>query len=229
MKSIDTIRLRKALGWLGMLLPIIVLVLCVAYGEAAPLGHIFPDSISATYYFQTTITPFMIILGSAGILLMCYRGYTRTDDIINTLTGIFALCICLFPCSNPGMHAAGYIPDYVGTFNLPVWLSGWIHNLSAVAFFGLLAYNCLFLFTKSSGYMTRKKRIRNVIYRVCGIGMILSLIAIVAVIILNIYGGTWLVEAIALFFFGVAYLTKADIYPWLFCDSAGRDKDTDNA
>ena len=31
MKSIDTVRLRKCLGWLGMLLPIIVLVLCLIY------------------------------------------------------------------------------------------------------------------------------------------------------------------------------------------------------
>ena len=31
MKSIDTIRLRKTVGWLGMLLPIIVLVLCLVF------------------------------------------------------------------------------------------------------------------------------------------------------------------------------------------------------
>ena len=116
MHSIDTIRLRKWLGYLGMLLPIIVLVLCMVFGEAAPLGHLFPDSISATYYFDSTITPFMIILGAAGILLMCYRGYTWVDDLINTLTGVFAWGICLFPCSNPEMYEAGMIPNYVGTF-----------------------------------------------------------------------------------------------------------------
>ena len=116
MKSIDTIRLRKCLGWLGMLLPIIVLVLCVVFGENLPYGHVFPDSISATYYFSSTITPFMIILGSAGVLLVCYRGYTWVDDLINTLTGIFAWCICLFPCYDPVMYAAGDIPNKVGTF-----------------------------------------------------------------------------------------------------------------
>lgn len=229
MKSIDTIRLRKCLGWLGMLLPIIVLVLCVIYGEAAPVDHIFPDSISATYYFDTTITPFMIILGSAGILLMCYRGYTKVDDIINTLTGIFAWCICLFPCSNPDLYAAGLIPNYVGTFHLPVFWSGWIHNISAIIFFCLLAYNCLFLFTKSSGEMTRNKKIRNIIYRICGIGMLLAIVVVCLVAFANIWSAIWWAEAFALFFFGIAYLTKADIYPWLFCDSAGRDEDTDNA
>ena len=75
MKSIDTIRLRKTVGWLGMLLPINVLVLCLIF-QCVP-GHIFPDSISQTYYYSPTITPFMIILGAASILLMCYRGYEK--------------------------------------------------------------------------------------------------------------------------------------------------------
>ena len=217
MKSIDTIRLRKTVGWLGMLLPIIVLVLCIIF-QCVP-GHVLPDSISQTYYFEPTITPFMIILGAASILLMCYRGYEKIDEVINTLTGIAGLCICLFPCSNPEMYEMGLIPDYVGTFQLPVVISGWIHNISAVVFFGLLAYNVLFLFTKSSGELTENKRKRNLIYKICGIGMMVALLAIVVVAIFEIWAGTWLVEAVALFFFGIAFLTKADVYPWLFCDA----------
>jgi hypothetical protein len=193
-----------------MLLPVIVLVLCLVF-QCVP-GHVFPDSISQTYYFEPTITPFMIILGAASILLMCYKGYEKIDDIINTLTGIAGLCICLFPCVTT--------PDYyVGTFQLDRVTSGWIHNISAVVFFGLLAYNVIFLFTKSSGEMTKNKKIRNVIYRICGIGMAVSLLSIVLVNVFSIYAGTWLVEAFALGFFGVAFLTKADVYPWLFCDS----------
>lgn len=210
MKSIDTVRLRKWVGWLGMLLPIIVLALCLIF-QCVPGGHYFPDSISATYYYAPTITPFMIILGAAGILLMCYRGYTLCDDIINTITGVAAECICLFPCG-----VSGY--DLVGTFQIPVEISMWIHNISAVVFFGLLAYNVLFLFTKSSGEMTPNKKKRNIIFRVCGIGMAVSLLAIVFVSIFNIWAGTWAVETAALFFFGIAFLTKADVYPWLFCD-----------
>ena len=153
----------------------------------------------------------MIILGAAGILLMCYRGYTLCDDIINTITGVAAECICLFPCWNSRY-------DLVGTFQIPVEISMWIHNISAVVFFSLLAYNVLFLFTKSSGEMTPNKKKRNIIFRVCGIGMAASLLAIVFVSIFHIWAGTWAVETAALFFFGIAFLTKADVYPWLFCD-----------
>lgn len=211
--KINTVRLRASLGWLGMLLPWIVLILCAVF-NCAPGGHIFPDSISATYYFDPCITPFMIILGAAGILLICYKGYDKQDDIINTLTGIMGLFICLFPCSNTSQSV-------VGTFQLPVEISGWIHNISAAAFFCLLAYNSLFLFTKSSGEMTANKRKRNIIYRVCGIGMLISLISIFFVS--KFYSGTWWVEAIALAFFGISWLTKSDIYPWLFCDTPYTD------
>lgn len=216
MKSLDTVRLRATCGWLGLLLPWIVLILCAVYG-CAPGNHIFPDSISATYYYDPTITPFMIILGSSGILLMCYRGYNWIDDLINTITGIAALCICLFPCYNA--------KPIVGTFQIPVNISGPIHNISAAVFFILLAINVLFLFTKSSGEKTRNKKIRNIIYYICGSGMLLSLIGL---FVFSGWAVTWWVEAIALMFFGIAYLTKADIYPWLFCDSAYRDEETDN-
>ena len=66
--------------------------------------------------------------------------------------------------------------------------------------------------------MTKNKKKRNIIYRICGIGMVVSLLSIVLVNVFSIYAGTWLVEAFALGFFGIAFLTKADVYPWLFCD-----------
>ena len=145
--QINTLRLRAMVGWLGMLLPLIVLTLSLIFVFG------LPDSISATYYLDPTITPFMIILGSAGLLLISYKGYDKHDDIICTLAGISALCICLFPCNTLGLtlHFPQYsFPTQVGTFQIGAEISGWIHNITAVLFFGLLSYNSLFLFTKSS-------------------------------------------------------------------------------
>lgn len=206
---INTRRLRCTIGWLGMLLPWMVLILSLAYGYG------FPKSISQTYYFEPCITPFMIILGSAGLLLFSYKGYDKQDDIICTLAGAFGLCICIFSCS---VSAALDSDGLVGTFQIVENVSGWIHNISAVLFFGLLAYNSLFLFTKSSGIMTENKKKRNVIFRVCGIGMIASFLILIPATIFKWYSGIWVVEAIALIFFGISWLTKADCYPWLFAD-----------
>ena len=201
--KINTLRLRAMIGWLGMLLPWIVVLLI----------HYFPASISATWY-TNACTPFMIILGSASILLICYKGYTKVDDIVLTCSGVAGLCICLFPC------AISSVQGEVGTFLIDSTISATIHNASAVIFFGLLSYNSFFLFTKSSGEMTKNKKIRNLIYRICGVGMVASFLLL---LLPDFYIKVWLVETIALFFFGVSFLTKADIYPWLFCDTPYTD------
>ena len=196
---LNTVRLRALIGWLGMTLSWIVVLL---------IGYI-PPSISATWY-TNACTVFMIILGSASLLLISYKGYEKIDDILLTCSGIAGLGICLFPCSIVGG------PEKVGTFLVDSQVSNIIHFISAIVFFGLLAYNSFFLFTKEAGEPTRKKKIRNIIYRVCGVGMI-GAFAIMLLPEFRIQ--VWLTETIALFFFAVSFLTKADIYPWLACDT----------
>jgi len=201
--QINTLRLRAMIGWLGMLLPWIVVAL---------VGYL-PHSISATWY-TNACTPFMIILGSAAFLLISYKGYEKIDDVILTCSGIAALFICLFPCAISDENIK------VGTFMIAQSVSSTIHYIAAVVFFGLLSYNSLCLFTKSSGEMTRNKKIRNQIYKVSGWGMIGSF----AILLLPDFScKVWLMETIALFFFGVSFLTKADIYPLLFCDTPYQD------
>ena len=212
--QVNTLRFRAILGWLGMALPIIVAILALVFNCLN--GRLVPDSISATYYLDPCITPFMIILGASGIFLICYNGYDKQDDIICTLAGIFGLFICIFPCSATALAN-------VGMFQLPRDISGLIHNLSAVIFFLLLAYNSYFLFTKGGDNPTPKKLKRNLIYRICGIGMVASFLLLIPGNIFHIYGMTWFVETIALAFFGISWLTKADIYLWLFCDTPYKD------
>jgi hypothetical protein len=189
-------RLRCFVGRLAIALPwIVVLIL-----------QKFPQSISATYYTRAC-PAFMIILGAASILLMFYDGYDKADDILNTIAGILGLIICLFPCE--------YDAEKVGVFQTPVEISAMIHNISAVVFFVILAVVSLFQFTKSNGNMTAKKKARNVIYRVCGVGMVASF----AILLLpDFYVKVWLTEMFALSFFGVSWLTKANAYKWLFAD-----------
>jgi hypothetical protein len=141
---------------------------------------------------------------------MCYKGYDKVDDIINTCAGVAGLGICLFPCYVSG------VGQYVGTFWINIETSDIVHCACAAVFFGLLSVNSLFRFTKSSGEMTKNKKIRNVIYRVCGVGMLGSFSLF---LFPNFPSKVWLLEAIALFFFGISFLTKADRYPWLFADT----------
>lgn len=196
---INTIRLRCMLGWLGLLLPWIVVLLL----------WMFPDSISSTYYTYEAGPVFMIILGSASFLLISYKGYDTFDDVLNTFAGVFGLMICVFPCFNEELLR-------VGTFQLPVHISAVIHNCSAIGFFACLSFNSLFRFTKHGDLpMTANKKKRNIIYIICGVGMLCSFLIFLAP---TFRVQVWLIEAIALFFFGVSFLTKANCYKWLFCD-----------
>lgn len=203
---IKTKSLRCLIGLLGMALPIIVVVLSLVYGYG------FPDSISATYFVPTCITPFMIILGSAGILLVCYKGYNMVDNVLNTAAGLAAWGVCLFPCAAQSGR--------IGTFQIDSGISDTIHMVSALVFFGILAYNSLFQFTKGSDNPTPNKKKRNIIFRVCGIGMIASfiLLPLVNYGILDVPHVIWVIEWIALQFFGISWITKANCIPFLFAD-----------
>ena len=197
--TVDTKRMRVMIGILGMLLPWLVTLI--------NLG--IPQSISITYYSLFCVGVFMVVLGSAGILLINYKGYELVDDITATIAGVFGIMICLFPMSNNN------IPT--GIFHLDGNISGIFHNISAVGFFGTLAFMSFFLFTKTKGEMTKQKKIKNIIYRVCGVGMIASFSLMLLNLIpgFNLYCLTWLVETIALFFFGVSWIVKSDAIPFL--------------
>lgn len=201
MDSINTKRLRCIIGWLAILLPWIVVLV---------IGK-FPASISITFYEFLTASPiFMIILGSASILLFCYHGYEKKDDIVNTLAAIAGLGICLFPTEH-------WAYPTVTIFNMPAHISSIIHLVFAILFFALLSINSLFLFTKTNipkDQLPKRKKIRNIIFRVCGVGMIASF----GLLLFPIPKVVWVVETVALLFFGVSWLTKANCYSWLAAD-----------
>ena len=197
--TVDTKRMRIMIGILGMLLPWLVALITLSW----------PQSVSITYYSLFAVGTFMVVLGSAGILLINYKGYEKIDDITATIAGIFGILICLFPMSNNN------IPT--GIFHLDGDISGIFHNISAVGFFVTLAFMSLFLFTKSSREITKQKKIKNIIYRVCGVGMIASFLLMLLNFIhgVHIYNLTWIVETIALFFFGTSWIIKSDAIPFL--------------
>ena len=202
--TVDTKRMRIMIGILGILLPWLVALITLSW----------PESISITYYSLFAVGTFMVVLGSAGILLINYKGYSKIDDIFATIAGVFGILICLFPMT--------YLPDpatKTGILHLPSNISNIFHCISAFGFFGTLAFMSFFLFTKTSdkSNMTKKKKIKNIIYRVCGIGMMAAFLLLLLNFIPNFapYNLTWIVEAVALFFFGVSWIVKSDSISFL--------------
>ena len=188
-------RIRNIAGLLGMILPWISL-----FGAwlAGPFDGAFWRnlSISETYY----VTPALAgILTAASVVLVCYDGYEKKDNVVTTVSGIFGILIVLFPCD------CGVADLKVGYFQIPSSISNIIHCISAASFFILLSFNSLFLFTLGESD-TRQKKMRNIIYKICGIGMIVSL-SMVA-LPFSFPAKTFIVEALALTFFGISWLVK---------------------
>ncbi|MCX7655223.1 MAG: hypothetical protein N2Z76_01725 [Treponemataceae bacterium] len=196
--------LRQCIGWLGIALPVVL----VLGGWLVQPGHI-EGSISSYYY--TNMQDILVgILGAVGVFLITYQGYDQLDNGVTNLSGFAAFGIALFPTENPSQPNRA-----VGVFQIPSRLSVYFHLISAFLFFLLLAYNAFFLFTKTGSTTPGpRKLLRNIFYRICGILIVACLGGIV--IYLVFLQGTFLrnlapilvLETIALWAFGFSWLVK---------------------
>ena len=189
--------LRKSVGILGLLLPVILAVgYIILDGEIKILNSI------STYYHTHIGNALVGILCAFALFLFSYRGHDKRDNIAGHLACIFALGIAFFPNS----------PNDPGT------LINILHLTSASLFFMVLIYFSLVLFTKSDKpkpYLKPKKN-RNKVYYFCGFTMLGSILTIAVYMLWiknnfpcidNLQPVFWL-ESFALFAFGISWLTK---------------------
>lgn len=201
-------RIRNICGVLGMILPYLAII-SVAFIEKVPEGAL--NSISATYYNSPVLAG---ILTAASVVLITYDGYDVFDSFLTSIAGFFGIGIVLFPCS------VDWLPPTanVGFFQFSMECSNYIHCTCASLFFLLLAYNCLFLFTKGNDNPTPQKKIRNIIYNVCGFGMFVFMaFQFICVVEPEFFKGpfTMINEIILLQLFGFSWLVKGRAIPFL--------------
>jgi len=198
--------MRRVIGILGICLPVMVVLIGFLQN-----GLTFKGSISS-YYFTNSRDIFVGILGTVALFLISYKGYDSTDNIITNLSGVFALGIIVFPTS---MYLGTAVK--VGTFLINDNISEYIHLTFSAMFFIALAYNSIFLFTKQGeGEPTKEKMKRNIIYVICGILILLSLICILIFFVFfeNTSAAKWVptlvFETVALIAFGFSWLVKGE-------------------
>jgi len=190
--------LRKAVGWIGILLPFILMLGVFFIFK----GEIIQKSIS--HYYHSGMGDVLVgALCAVALFMFFYSGHDKWDDRAGNIAGIFAIGVAWFPTTEVGAS------DLIGK----------IHFTCAALFFLTLAIFSLFLFTRKDSNPTQQKLTRNKIYVICGIIMIACLVAIVIYLnfIHNGNRGTCFVfwaETIALVAFGVSWLTKGGtLYP----------------
>ncbi len=167
-------------------------------------------SVSSSFYSNANICMIGLIFATS-IFFFSYRGYDWKDRLFSIIQAITVLGVIVFPNYN-------YTKPYTtGIFCLPSKLSHTFHCITAGTFFITMALNLLLLFTKTGKEPTEKKKLRNRIYKVCGI---LILIAAFAMFILsngfvkqylpkNLPVGM-ICEFIMFTSFGFAYIVKSE-------------------
>jgi hypothetical protein len=221
--------LRAAIGFLGLGLP-----LTLALGEnirdrylsaGAEAGRWYIEGSISAYYHTGMREVFVAILAALGIFLLCYKGPERWDVIAAKLAGAAAILVAILPTHDSSREATDTgerLPDSVTLFSGPdaadPEIIGTLHYVSAAVFFVTVALMALFLFTKTrSAAPTGRKRIRNLVYRVSGLTILVAIAALAFDKVLlgsRWSGGTTFVfwmETVAVTAFGVAWLTKAEV------------------
>lgn len=189
--------LRKAVGVLGIVLPILLV-----FGNILATGEWKILNSISSYYHTIMRNGFVGILCGVALFMFSYRGHKYIDNLAGDLACIFALGIAFFPnnTANPS--------DIINI----------LHLISAILFFTVLIFFSLVLFTKTDPdkEMTAQKKNRNTIYYTCGFTMLGSILSI-AIYMLWIKGKypaidslslVFWFETIALFAFGLSWLTK---------------------
>jgi hypothetical protein len=191
------IALRKAVGWIGILLPFVLWFgVAVIFDEK-------PQSSISNYYYTHMRNLFVGSLCAVGLFLFFYAGHDKWDDWAANLAAIFAIGVAWLPTTEYGIDTIGIL-----------------HFVCATLFFMVLSAISLFLFTKThkGKEMEAPKKNRNRIYKICAYVMIACLIAIIIYVLFfqakKVTSLIYWAEAIALVAFGVSWLTKGgSIFP----------------
>lgn len=189
--------LRTIIGIIGIALPIVLILGNILSGS----DEILP-SISA-YYYSVMRDVFVGSMCAVGVFLLSYR-FDPVSNIVSDIAGIAAIGVAFFP-TPPSVSATQH-----------QMMIGYAHSVFAAAFLVALAIFALFLFQKPDPGKkpTKQKKVRNNIYRGCGIMIAACLMLLLTTLFLqdlqwlqSLNPGFWL-ETIALLTFGVAWFIK---------------------
>jgi hypothetical protein len=192
--------LRKIVGWIGTLLPIVLLV-----GVAISSTQARPDSMSG-YYYTDMRNVFVGALCALGAFLGAYDGYDDVDRWITNIAGFCAIGVAFCP-TKPSAPQLSTTQQVVGD----------IHVFFAVTTFVMLGLMAL-RFAKGARTPNADDRSQghkgeNLIYRASGITiMSCVLLAVLSNLLPASVNAHWpllfIFEAVAVFAFGFSWFVK---------------------
>ncbi len=200
--------LQFIIGILAFLFPTILIV------GSAILGNCEEVHTSISAYYHTVMRDFFVgALCAIALGLLAYYGYSSLDNIMANVAAVFTLGVAFFPTCVRKTDVNCL--DYTEVNRI----IGSLHFISAALLFLTLAFFCLILFTKTGEVITKRKKLRNKIYKICGYTILLC-IAIIAIYLILLDSRfepvdhlkpVFVFEAIALYAFSISWFVKADI------------------
>lgn len=208
--------LRKTIGALGILLPIILLVSSALFDNA-----ILP-SISH-YYHSISKIIFTGILFITASFFWASKGENLLEEILLILASISAAMVAFFPTTNDRnilREGINYTKADLSQFELystpNQCFVGLIHYISATIFFASLILMVLFIFLPSEKKSPNSRPQHILIYKICGFGMAAFIFLIFLFKVLNVHWPfTFIFECLALILFGVAWWIKGNDFEQL--------------
>jgi len=187
--------LRALVGLLGMLLPIALPGLAWLVDGPSPLMA----SVSA-YYGTGSRDVLVGVLFVFSAFFVEYRGYDRIDERAGNAGAVFAMVVAVCPCTS--------LNEVVST----------LHLVAAALLFLTFAFFCLFRFTKRNPArvaVTRRKELRDSVYKVSG-GVIVA--GLGAIVLHGLFRDrvqppssfNFFVECLMLWAFGFAWIVKGN-------------------
>jgi hypothetical protein len=200
-------RIRRAIGYLGISLPILLVGLSFISFFKTPLQ----PSIS-NYYYTNFREIFTGALAAVGLFMIRYKGhgnasFWKNDNLLTNIAGIMAIGVALFPM-NP---EDSFNKIYTLIPYAEKWL-GWLHYGFAALLFLIMALLAINVFTIGQENETQDSKSmlnENNIYRFCGYSIIVFVILVpISETFKWFRYSTLILEAFALFAFGSAWLIK---------------------
>jgi hypothetical protein len=224
---VSYLTMRKTIGWLGMLLPFLLLAGNFILNNAGLFNSdwfvwkfenyayqdegAFKSSVSH-YYYTTMGEIFTGTLLAVSLFMICYTGHPKrpedkglSDNAMTNLAGFFAIGVVVFPTAS----------DVIMKDNLRSFISskeiGWVHYGFAASFFIVLAFMSMVNFRRAQNPALFGTGKDDSFFLKCGIVMLACLVLVP--ILSNIDAiqfihPTFILEAIALIAFGLSWLKK---------------------
>ena len=158
---------RQLIGWIGLLLPGVLVVLTRERDGIERWRGL--ESISH-YYYTGAVAAFVGMLVALALFLFTYRGFANPNNTLDrgaaVVAGTTALLVAFFPTAAP-----------TGVAALSWWtpLTGRVHVFSAAVLFAAFAFFALWLFPLSPTGRREIRGWRNKVYVLSGLTILVSI------------------------------------------------------